>query len=136
MYIRKRWQCQDPKSYEQYYCGQIGGTLPVFAGASMQRGYGLGNVFGSLARMAMPLFKRGAKELSKRAMSTGVKFAGDVMLGRKPKAAAKRRGTEFLQQAVGALMSPPGERIKKKRKRRVVSQTRTKKKKTASDIFS
>ncbi|KAI8484230.1 hypothetical protein Bbelb_380150 [Branchiostoma belcheri] len=41
--------------------GQRGGQLSVYRGRSMQRGYGLGDIFRALLRSAVPLLKRGAK---------------------------------------------------------------------------
>ena len=64
--------------YEDYYTRQVGGNLPFFVGARVQRGHGLGNLFGSLLRSAMPLIKRGAVALGKRALTTGMRVAGDV----------------------------------------------------------
>ena len=41
-------------NYNDYYARQAGGALPYFAGAQYQRGHGLGSLFGSLLRSAMP----------------------------------------------------------------------------------
>ena len=52
-------------NYNDYYARQAGGALPYFAGVQYQRGHGLGSLFGSLLRSAMPLIKRGAVALGK-----------------------------------------------------------------------
>ena len=46
---------------EDYYVKQAGNGLPVFRGASFQKGYGIGSVFGSIGRTVLPLLKSGAK---------------------------------------------------------------------------
>ena len=82
-------------SYNDYYARQAGGALPYFAGVQYQRGHGLGSLFGGLLRNAMPLIKRGAVALEKRALKTGVRKADDVMSGQSIKKATKRRVTVF-----------------------------------------
>ncbi|KAJ8048961.1 hypothetical protein HOLleu_01485 [Holothuria leucospilota] len=82
----------DPRDYEHYYLQQVGNGLPVFHGARVQKGYGMGNILGGLFRSAMPLFKRGAKALGKEALRTGVEIAGDVLHGTSLRRAAKTRG--------------------------------------------
>ena len=36
----------DMQAYERYYRNQCGNDLPVFYGAQMQKGHGLGSIFG------------------------------------------------------------------------------------------
>lgn len=81
----------DPRDYENHYLQQVGNGLPVFRGARVQKGHGLGNVLGGLFRSAMPLLKKGVKSLGKEALRTGVEIAGDVLDGRSIKQAAKTR---------------------------------------------
>ena len=97
-------------NYNDYYARQAGGALPYFAGAQYQRGHGLGSLFGSLLRSAMPLIKRGAVALGKGALKTGVRIAGGVLSGQNIKTAAKRRVTDAL---LSGLRVPPGKRIKR-----------------------
>ena len=53
---------------DHYLRQQRGGNIIGFRGARIQRGYGIGGIFKSLARIiAIPLFKRGAKAVGKRA---------------------------------------------------------------------
>ena len=68
-----------------------GGGIPVFEGARYQRGYGLGSIFGSLFKSAIPLLKSGAKSLGKEALKTGVAIGQDVLSGENIKTASKRR---------------------------------------------
>ena len=53
--------CCDAKAYENYYLSQVGHSMPYFAGARVQQGYGLGNLFSSIAKSVLPLVKKGAK---------------------------------------------------------------------------
>ena len=85
-------------NYDDYYAQQVGGALPYFAGARVQRGHGFGSLFAGLLRSVAPLIKRGALALGNRAIRT----------------AAKRRtntaGRDLLQSL---LTTPPGKRVKR-----------------------
>ena len=81
-------------NYDDYYARQVGGALPYFTGARVQRGPGFGSLFSGLLRSVAPLIRRGAVALGKRALSTGVQIAGDVVAGKNVKKAAKRRATD------------------------------------------
>ena len=78
-------------NYDDYYAQQVGGALPYFAGARVQRGHGFGSLFGGLLRSVAPLIKRGALALGNRALKTGAQIAGDVLSGENIRTAAKRR---------------------------------------------
>ena len=47
---------------------QRGGNVPFYRGPVLQRGYGLGNIFKSVARSVMPSLK----EIGKSALTTGL----------------------------------------------------------------
>jgi hypothetical protein len=64
---------------------QRGGNIAGFRGARMQRGYGIGGIFKSLARYAIPLFKQGAKIVGKRALQAATEVGQDVFQGKKCK---------------------------------------------------
>ena len=88
--------------YIDYFLNQQGhgGDMAVFRGAPWQMGhgqmgYGLGGLFRSLAKVATPILKRGAKSLGQIALSTG-KDLGDIVQGKNVKEAAKARGKEAL----------------------------------------
>ena len=107
---------RDSRSYEDYYVTQVGGGLPVFVGARVQRGHGLGSLFGGLIRSAMPLIKRGALALGKGALKTGLGVAGDVLSGQSIKSSAKRRlketGKDMVSKMPGSSAhGPPGIRL-------------------------
>ena len=138
---------RDSRSYEDYYVRQVGGGLPVFVGARVQRGHGLGSLFGGLIRSAMPLIKRGALALGKGALKTGLGVAGDVLSGQSIKSSAKRRLKETGKDMVGKMLGssahgPPGIRlvrrsIKRKPMRRLVSVAKKRRRQRThpDDIF-
>ena len=104
-------------NYNDYYTRQAGGALPYFVGARVQRGHGLGSLFGGLIRSAMPLIKRGAVALGKGALKTGMRIADDVMSGQNIKTAAKRRATDAGKDLIRGLLTTPGVRPQKRIKR-------------------
>ena len=61
---------------------QLGGNIAGFRGARMQRGYGIGGIFKSLARYAIPLFKQGAKVVGKRALQAATEVGQDILQGK------------------------------------------------------
>jgi hypothetical protein len=61
---------------------QRGGNIAGFRGARMQRGYGIGGIFKSLVRYAIPLFKQGSKVVGKRALQPATEFGQDVIQGK------------------------------------------------------
>ena len=124
-------------NYNDYYARQAGGALRYFAGAQYQRGHGLGSLFGSLLRSAMPLIKRGAVALGRGALKTGVRIAGDVLSGQNIKTAAKRRVTDAVKNSIQA---PPGKRIKRAAAKTTFTTGKRRRKKRTSpkrtaDIF-
>ena len=127
-------------NYDDYYAQQVGGALPYFAGARVQRGHGFGSLFGGLLRSVAPLIKRGALALGNRALKTGAQIAGDILSGENIRTAAKRRtktaGRDLLQIL---LATPPGERVKRaapSRQRRPVKRAAKRRRIAESDVFS
>ena len=127
-------------NYDDYYAQQVGGALPYFAGARVQRGHGFGSLFGGLLRSVAPLIKRGALALGNRALKTGAQIAGDILSGEYIRTAAKRRtktaGRDLLQSL---LATPPGKRVKRaapSRQRRPVKRAAKRRRIAESDVFS
>ena len=134
--------------YEEYYLRQAGSGIPVVIGNRHQRGHGIGNILGGLARMVVPILKRGGQTLLKEGVRAGVDILGDVVSGGNIKESAKRRakqtGKRLLDKASTSLSrgSPPGEPVKKQIKSRTPpgrrhSKQRVKRGKvrSKSDIF-
>ena len=98
--------------------------MSYFAGARVQQGYGLGNLFSSIAKSVLPLVKKGAKTLGKQVLQSGVEFASDVLHGKNVKQAAidqaKTASSNLLQvaqQKIGKRKAAPRKVQTKKRKR-------------------
>ena len=115
--------CCDAKAYEYYYLPQVGHGMPYFVGARVQQGYGLGNLFSSIAKSVLPLVKKGAKTLRKKVLQKGVEFASDVLHGKNAKQAtidqARAAGSNLLQvvqQKIGKRKAAPRKVQRKKRK--------------------
>ena len=83
----QHWPIQ--MNYDDYYAREVGGALPYFTGARVQKGHGFGSLFSGLLRSVAPLIKRGAL-----ALTTGAQIAGDVVAGQNIKKSTKRRATQ------------------------------------------
>lgn len=69
----------DLEKYTRYYLAQNGNGVNVFRGSRYQRGHGgIGSFLKGLLRMAMPLFKSGAKAVGHEALRAGVNILGDL----------------------------------------------------------
>ena len=80
------------KQLTDHYLRQHGGNIIGLRGARIQRGYGIGGIFKSLARIAIPLFKSGAKAIGKRALQAATEVGQDVLEGKNVIKSAKSRG--------------------------------------------
>lgn len=132
-------------AFDQYYLRQASGAgLPVFAGASIQRGHGLGNILNSAFRAFMPALKSAGKALLHQGLQTGAHVLDDVISGQNVEKAAKRRVREGGQQLLHrALEAPsPPKRAKKRGVASKKSQSRPKSRRQRQqqqqpkDIFS
>ena len=94
-------------NYDDYYAKQVGGALPFFTGARVQKGHGCGSLFSRLFRTVAPLIRRGAVALGKRALPAGAHIAGDVVAGKNVKKSAKRRATAAGRNRVQSLLNTP-----------------------------
>jgi len=66
--------------------------MPVFSGARIQRGHGLGSILGGFfRRLVLSFVKNNAKNVLSNAVKTGMEVADDVLEGRSLKESAKRR---------------------------------------------
>ena len=126
-------------AYHEYYLNQAGRGYPVYTGTRYQRGHGLGSIIGSLFKSAVPLLKRGAKTLGRKALKTGLNLASDIMEGQNVTQATKSRlkstGQNLLQKAMDTV-GPPGKRsIKRAAKRKKHRRRQTMLRNTSKDIF-
>ena len=82
---------------------QRGGNIPFHRRPVLQRGYGLGSIFRSVARSVMPSLK----EIGKSALTIGLELLQDVAKGENIKTAAKKHLKEnslaFLDDTVSRI---------------------------------
>ena len=71
--------------YRQLYKQSGNGMVPIFSGEKYQTGYGLGSIFGSILKAALPVVKQGAKSLGRTAIKTGLNIAKDALAGKQLK---------------------------------------------------
>ena len=97
--------------YEDYYLHQAGTGLSVFAGNRTQAGHGLGNILGGLARMVIPIIRKGGKSVLKEGIRAGVDVLGDISQGQDIKSSLKRRakesGSRIVNKAARTILKPP-----------------------------
>ena len=74
-----------------------GGNIAGYRGARMQRGYGIGGIFKSLARYAIPLFKQGAKVVGKRALQAATEIGQDVLQGKNVRESVETHGGKVVK---------------------------------------
>ena len=127
-------------NYDDYYARQVGGALPYFTGARVQRGHGFGSLFSGLLRSVAPLIRRVAVALGKRALTTGAQIAGDVVAGKNIKKAAKQRATaagrHLMQSLLNTPPPPPGKRIKRINRAAPRRRVTSIKRRQRTDVFS
>ena len=101
---------------------QRGGNIAGYRGARFQRGYGIGGIFKSLARYAIPLFKQGAKVAGKRALQAATEVGQDVLQGKNVRESVKtHRGKvvkDFVEQGARTLLRQTGHGSKRRRSQR------------------
>ena len=106
----------------------------------LQRGYGIGGIFKSLAKYAIPLFKQGAKVAGKRALQAATKVGQDVLQGKNVRESVKtHRGKvikDFVEQGARTLLRQTGHGSKRRRSQRsnLIQQPRSKNWKKSQDV--
>ena len=125
---------------DHYLRQQHGGNIVGFRGARIQRGYGIGGIFKSLARIAIPLFKRGAKAVGKRALQAATEVGQDVLEGKNVIESAKSRGKQaagdVAKAAANKVIVERGRKkgIKRAATEKTVIRAPTKKLKTSNKL--
>ena len=123
---------------DHYLRQQRGGNIIGFRGARIQRGYGIGGIFKSLSRIAIPLFKQGAKAVGKRALKAATDVGQDVLEGKNVLKSLKSRGgdavKELAQQGAKTLVHQTGRGRKRKRDQRS-NLAFTKRPKLCSELY-
>ena len=95
-----------------------GGNIAGYHVARFQRGYGIGGIFKSLARYAIPLFKQGDKVVGKRALQA----ATEVGQGKNVRESVKTQGgkvvKDFAGQGARTLLRQTGHGRKRRQSQR------------------
>jgi len=137
--MRRPYCCDASRGmYEEYYTRQQKGDgMPVYVGASSQRGHGLGNMLGSLFRRILPFLQRGAAT----ALRTGATVIDDVRGGKTIKDSLKARMPDGIKTFATKLFDQSGSGVYKRNKslkrRKPVRRSSNKKvKKRKTDIYS
>jgi len=145
----------DEEKYIQYYLNQAGSGLPGYEGSSTQYGAGIGGMFRSLFRMAVPLFKRGMSIAKPHLKSAARNIIGDVMTNISQAASTPKqqgsgmtayfkRPTRYPPAGCGRTRAPTQRRKQNKRAGSVKKRAKPKRIKkvtnrrfrgTANDIF-
>ena len=101
--------------FNKYYLEQVDGT-PIFRGAPIQRGYGLGNAFRRFISWAIPYLKEYGlpvvKYVGKEIISNAASIANDVLDGKDIKESANAKIRSRLEK----LLPQKGNGVKRKRK--------------------
>jgi hypothetical protein len=118
---------------DHYLRHQRGGNKVGYRGARMQHVYGIGGIFKSLARYAIPFLKKTAKAVGRRALKAGAQVAQDVADGENVVVSAKASG----KQAVNDFMAGRGRKkpIKRAALKKTAIRTPAKKRKTCLDSY-
>ena len=123
---------------DHYLTQQHGGNIVGFLGGRMESGYGIGDTSKSLARIAIPLFKRGAKAVGKKALKAATDVGQDVLEGKNVLKSSKSRGSddvkEFAQQGAKTLVHQTSRGRKRKRGQQS-NLTFTKRPKVCSKLY-
>src|SRR5713101_4384037 len=102
-----------------YYCRQLGGELPAYYQGRQQIGNGW---FSNFFRAAVPIAKKVAGYLGKKALKTGAAVAQDIAGGENIKQSLRKRALETGESVRDDVMSKlqGGFGIKRKRKAKKV----------------
>ena len=129
--------------YEVYFVNQakgkgysqLGGSLPGFQGAQMQRGFGLGSLFRGFYRTALPFAKTGAKLLGTTLLDTGANIMKDVAKGRNLRKSVEKRGKQGGLKLLNKMKTQmgSGQSRKRKRARKDSDHSRSKQRRISND---
>ena len=103
----QHWPIQ--MNYDYYYAWQVGGALPYFTGAHVQKGHSFGSLSSGLLRSVAPQIKRGALALGKRALTTGAQIVRDAVADQNIKKATKRRATAAGGAQMNSILATPAQ---------------------------
>ena len=140
--MRRRLVVDEQLLKNHFLRQQRGGNIAGFRGARMQRGCGIGGIFKSLERYAIPLFKQGAKVVGKRALQAAAEVGQDVLQGKNVKEYFKSRGkqavSDVAENVAKKVMTRKGRKkgIKRAAPAKTPIRGPTKKQKTSLDNYN
>ena len=127
---------QSPEDFFELYAPQTGGSSPVFkASFKRQKGYGIGGIFGSIARRFLPFLRTHVLPHVLPYAKTAIRnVAVDVLDGTRDwKESIKSNAKGALKDMGRSFIGQSGSGIRRKRKRRsVIKTTQNKKRKISS----
>ena len=121
--------------YKQYYINQAlqKGGGPYFAGRLFQKGAGIGSIFASLFKRALPFLSSASSQIGKVALKTGANVLADTFSGQRFQDSLKNRlkesGRELKRDAINKLQSTLASQTGAGKKRRATSQSKERSKK-------
>ena len=122
--------------YKQYYINQAlqKGGGPYFAGRLFQKGAGIGSIFASLFKRALPFLSSASSQIGKVALKTGANVLADTVSGQRFQDSLKNRlresGRELKRNAINKLQSTLASQTGAGKKRRATSQSKERSKKS------
>lgn len=110
--------------YINYFENQCGSGMSIYHGAKLQRGYGLASFLKSMWRLAVPLFKSGARSLAQEGITSGFNFANDLMERKNAKQSFESRlkeaGSNLKRKAEDKLTRMQGAGLKRMKQQRTL----------------
>ena len=111
--------------YEAYFVNQakgkgysqLGGSLPTFQAARMQRGFGLSSLFRRFYRTALPFAKTGAKLLGTTLLSIGAFIIKGVAKGTNLRKSVEKRGKQDGSELLNKVKTQMSSGQSRKRQR-------------------
>lgn len=88
----------DKEDWSSYFSRQ--GGSGYYEGLPLQRGYGIGSIFGSLFRFLLPIAKSVGKEIGREGISLGSRLLGDIAQGQNVKESLVRESKDSLKTLV------------------------------------
>lgn len=116
--------------YKHYYSNQAQqkGRGAFFAGRRFQKGAGIGSIFGSLFRRALPFLSNITKQIGKQALKTSANVLADTASGHRIQDSIKTRlresGQEMKREAINKLQNAITSQTGSGRKRKMSRQSK------------
>jgi len=109
----------------------------IYRGGRRQRGYGIGGMFKSLFRSAMPILKEGGKIVAKNAVNYGANVLADVSRGEEDVGEMlKRHAIKSAKEAAGDVADAVTNKRGKRKKNALTSrQAKRLKGRAFTDIY-